>query len=400
MAESSPRPSAPPRKRRFKHLLMAALGKLARLHGVPTLPDWSARPHRVLFIRQDRIGDMILATGTIKAIARAHPTITVDVLASTLNAAVLKGNPHVGAIITIDKKRPWSYVTAIARMRRARYDAVVDSMIMSPSMTTTLLMLCAGAPHRIGLAGRGSDSLLTVAATPVPRAVHYVDRSAALLAPFGVSVTMPEDEASVAKGSGLWPPELFLNAEELSAGEAQWPRAATAAAHRGSRRRLLVNVSASTSPRYWPENRFIEALQQVRHGYPDVEILVVGLPNDAGRMSRVAAGAGAAVVRTPHYRHMMAIVAASDFVLTADTAVTHVASAFRKSVVVLFTGGGKIGAWWGPYGTHGKIIWNGGPLETLEVTPVVQALQEVLSPQQSLSAYAPASHTRSSKTGP
>ena len=44
----------------------------------------------MLYLRYDRIGDMVLATGIIKAIVSAQPTVTVDVLASLANAAVLR----------------------------------------------------------------------------------------------------------------------------------------------------------------------------------------------------------------------------------------------------------------------------------------------------------------------
>ena len=365
-------------ERRLKRYLIDALGNLLRPHSPRAFPDWRARPHRVLFLRYGRIGDMVLSTGTIRAIACALPKITVDVLASELNAAVLSGNPHVGTVIRIDKKRPWTYLTAIIRMRRARYDAVVDAMLLTPSLTTTLLMLCSGAPHRIGLAGRGNDSVLTVPVTPISATVHYVDRCAALLTAFGLPVSMPDTLPSNS-GSGLWQPELFLTVRELCAGELHWRCADSLAPGRSSRRRLVVNVSTSRRDRYWPERKFIAALVQLRTCYPDVQILIVGLPRDLDRMSWVGVGAGAAVVRTRHYRQMMAIVAASDFVLTADTSVTHVASAFSKPVVVLFPGREGGGACWGPYGTSGKIVWAGGPFESLEVGAVVGALQELMS---------------------
>src|SRR6516165_6052208 len=40
-------------------------------------PSWSARPMRVLFLRHDRVGDMIVSTGVMRAIARPHGTITL-----------------------------------------------------------------------------------------------------------------------------------------------------------------------------------------------------------------------------------------------------------------------------------------------------------------------------------
>jgi ADP-heptose:LPS heptosyltransferase len=386
-------------ERRLKTLLIAALGSLMRPRDSRELPNWSAGPHRVLYLRYDRIGDMVLATGIIKAIVSAQPTVTVDVLASVGNAAVLRGNPYVETIVTIDKKRPWSYLSALLRIRRARYDAVVDAKVFVPSLTSILLMWASGARHRIGIAERGNDSALTLLVNGVQDAVHWVDRSAALLGAFGVDPQRSTAErrralrtsgiypaarsSSPTTGWGIWRPELFLTPAELREGEARWHSADGRAPYRrGARRRLVVNVSASSRERYWPEEHFITTLIRIRKRHPDVLTLIIGSPEDAARMVQIARGAGAQAAYTPHYRQMMAIVASSDLVFTADTSVTHVASAFWKPAVVMFVGGG--GRCWGPYGTAGYIISTDGPsLESTDVDPVIRALESLIAAERS-----------------
>jgi ADP-heptose:LPS heptosyltransferase len=384
-------------ERRLKAQLIPTVASLMRPRDSRERPDWSAGPHRVLYLRYDRIGDMVLATGIIKAIVSAQPTVTVDVLASVVNAAVLRGNPHVKSVVTIDKKRPWTYLSAILRIRRARYDAVVDAMVLGPSLTSLLLMWASRARHRIGVAERGNDSALTVLVNRVHDAVHFVDHSAALLAAFGVDPrgssakrrgTLPTAgtyatarSSSPGTGWGIWQPELFLTQAELHEGEAHWHSAEGLAPHRGGdRRRLVVNVSASSRERYWPEEHFITTLNRIRTRFPDVVSLIIGSPQDAVRMEQIARGAHALVAYTPHYRQMMAIVAGSDLVLTADTSVTHVASAFRKPAVVMFPAGG--GACWGPYGTAGHIVSTDAPsLESTDVYPVMRALEALIAAQ-------------------
>src|SRR5688572_31626692 len=104
-------------------------------------PDWRERPYRVLFLRHDRIGDMILSTGILRAIAQSHPTIRLDVLASKTNAPVLKNEPYLNEIIAFDKKATRKYPGIFGDLRRKRYDAVIDCMVTAPSTTTLLLML-------------------------------------------------------------------------------------------------------------------------------------------------------------------------------------------------------------------------------------------------------------------
>lgn len=386
-------------ERRAKALAIRAFGALARPRSTLEPPDWSARPHRVLYLRYDRIGDMVLATGIIKAIQAAQPTITVDVLASIGNADVLRGNPRVGTVYTIDKARPLSYLRALARIRRVRYDAVVDAMVMAPSLTTMLLMWGSGAPHRIGVADRGNEFALTVPVSRLQGASHYVDHSAAVLAAFGVDpeherpADLPPAPAPVAAAAiavsspsggdwGVWRPEVFLAPEELSQAEERWRALETEAPRGDARARLLVNVSAGADWRYWPDDRFIATLTTIRARFPGLAIVLVGAPEDLLRMTRIGDAAGVKPVRTPHYRQMMALVARADFVLTADTSVTHVASAFGKPAVVLF--GRNRAALYGPYGTPGRVVSTAAlSLDAIDVGPVVQALGVLLAAPRS-----------------
>lgn len=386
--------------RQLKSQLFRLLAWALRPRGSREPPSWQAGQRRVLFLQYHRIGDMILATGIIRAIVAAQPTVTVDVLASFRNAAVLDGNPNVGTVITMDKKRPLSMLQALVRIRRARYDAVLDTMVLTRSLTNMLLMWGSGARYLIGVAGRGNDYALTLPVARVSEAAHHIDLSAALLAAFGVeprsyvregsgatpaaaAPAAATDGISPITGWGVWLPEIYLSAAELGEGERRW--LSTGALRTGPRaaRRLVVNVSAGSTRRHWPDERFITVLTWLRARFPHISLLLIGAAEDSERMTRIAGAAGVPVAHTPHYREMMAIVAASDFVFTPDTSVTHVASAFRKPVVVMFPAGE--GACFGPYGTTGWVVstpmsCSDSSLKSLQVEPVMQALAAVIDP--------------------
>lgn len=341
---------------------------------------------------------MVLVTGILHAIKLAQPTVTIDVLASVRNAPVLQGNPDIGTVYRIDKARPWTFLVALARVRPIRYDAVLDSMVTGPSLTSMLIMWASGARHRIGVAGRGNDFALTL---PVPRvvgAVHYVDHSAALLYPFGIDplqsapsrrphcadrgMREPSGAANDASsGWGAWRPRILLTKAELAAAEALWrsveeeclPEGAP-----GSARRLAVNVSAGAPWRCWPEDRFIAALRQIRRRFPEVRVLLIGTPADERLKSRIQQACGVARAPTANSRQMMALIATCDLALTADTAVTHVACAFDKPVLAMFARGSA--PHWGPYSASGRTVSTSGPtLASLTPEPVVQELERMLA---------------------
>src|SRR4029079_1531923 len=110
---------------------------------------FDARPLRTLFVRYERIGDMILATGLIRVLAEASAGGTVDVVANPVTAPVLEGNPHVGRGFTVDRRARWGYLTLTRQRRAARYAVIVDGRMNNPPVftSTPMLMLAARAPY-------------------------------------------------------------------------------------------------------------------------------------------------------------------------------------------------------------------------------------------------------------
>ena len=300
-------------------------------------PDWRARDYRVLFLRHDRIGDMILSTGILRAIAMAHPTVKLDVLASKTNAPVLLHEPYLHEVIAFDKRATGNFPRVFRDLRARRYDAVIDCMVTAPSTTTLLLMLASGARHRIGVRGRGNDFAYTLPVPAREHAEHIVDKLGALVAAFGLQPTALDLR-----------PRVRLTEEEITKGQRAWAPVA------GARPRVLVNVSAGRAHHYWPDDRFVQVIRTARERFPDADVVVVGSPGDRGRAQGIAREGGARFLADDGIRDAMAIVAGADVVFTPDTSISHACSAFDKPVVVLHPRG--FAALWGPYRTEGRAL--------------------------------------------
>src|SRR4051812_40147276 len=143
------------------------------MRGPRTHPDWGARPYKLLFLRHDRLGDMIVSTHVMRVIAESHPGLTLDVLASPANAAGIEGASYVREVIVFDRHDPGSYLKTAAALRAARYDAGIDCMVTAPSVTTLLLMPASGAPYRGGISGRGNDDAINVS-VPAAGGMQYM----------------------------------------------------------------------------------------------------------------------------------------------------------------------------------------------------------------------------------
>ena len=322
-------------------------------------PSWQAGPVRVLFLRHDRAGDMILSTGVMSAIARSHPTVTMDVLASPANAAILAAADYVADVIVFDKKHIAGYLAAIQRLRRARYDAVIDCMVTAPSLTTLLLIAASGARYRVGIAGRGNDAAfnVTVPAETRPNA-HMVDLLAALARAFDV------DPETVDRR-----PAISITDDERERADAIWGT-------RTGTPRVLINISAGTQARRWAESNYTAVMRHIQTRDPGAVFRVIGAPAEADRARHIAADGGGAYVRTPGIRDAFALVATSDFVFTPDTSIAHAASAFRKPCVAMYLRGTS--ERWGLYGTLGESVEHPeSTLDTLGVDRMLNAVDAV-----------------------
>jgi ADP-heptose:LPS heptosyltransferase len=339
----------------WRRLWIRLLVRLMRQPAGNGTPDWSARPQRVLFLRHDRAGDMILSTGVMRAIARSHPTITMDVLASPANAAILQGADYVGDVIVFDKKKVATYLPTALRLRGNHYDAVIDCMVTAPSLTTLLLVAASGARHRVGIAGRGNDQAFSVTVPPETRAgAHMVDLLAALAPAFGVHASAVDKQ-----------PVIALTDGEREQAERSW-------GDRGHPR-ILVNISAGTSARAWPAEHFVAVMEHLRARDPRSVFRVISAPGEAEKGERVAMGGGGVFVRTPGIRDAFAMVATASFVFTPDTSIAHAASAFHVPCVAMYLRGTS--ERWGLYGTHGLSIEH--PNSTLDDLPVATMLRAV-----------------------
>ena len=335
-------------------------------------PDWKARQYRVLYVRHDGIGDMILATGTLRAIACSHPTLKLDVLTHTSTAEMLRGNPHLDRVISFQPGRRLAYPTSLLRsIRRQRYDVVVDGMmrrfvdgaVQRPKVksSTVWLMVASGALHRIGMGGRPNDFIYTVPVIPPPeRSVHHAEYSAAVAVPFDVNPARADLKC-----------ELHISGSERDGAEARWHEL------EGSTRRarLLVNVSAANARRRWPLDRYIAVIQHVLARLNGANVLVIGAPGEEKEIFRVATEARAAAY-VPELREAFALVDTADVLFTPETSLGHAAAALRTPVVAMLPTGHEMLV---PYRATGRNLFGAdGTIGSVSVQSASSALDEVM----------------------
>ena len=121
------------------------------------------RAARVLVVKLDHVGDVILATAAIRALQEARPHDPIDVLIAPGSSVALEGNPCVGRILFYDSPRyrrargrasgERGPLRAIRDVARGGYSTIVE---LRGDWWTLLLPFLAGASRRVD---RGSVRL-------------------------------------------------------------------------------------------------------------------------------------------------------------------------------------------------------------------------------------------------
>lgn len=356
-------------ERAWRRAWMQAIGASSAGDPSARVPDWGSRRWSVLYLRSQGIGDMILATGVLRAIARSHPTITLDVLTTRAAAPVLENNPYVRRVHATDKSLAASVALA-STVRRVRYDVIIDgkitrgaSFIRSPAFT-----MMSRAPFRIGVGGGNHHLVYNICVPRYDRTrAHMVDGSALLAAPFGVDLAATD-----------FRPEVFLAADERAWAERSWEAVARDRSTNGTR--WLVNLSAGAPVRRWSDERWIALIAHLRARQPRARIAVMGVRAERDSVQRVAQASGAAAVDAPRLRDALAMVGTSERVITSNTSVTHAASAFRIPTVLLLEHGEDQ---WGSYHTPSEVAyWTGSSVASLAVETARDAVDRMLATQE------------------
>lgn len=120
---------------------------------------------RILALRPRALGDVVLTTPALRALARGHRGATLDVVTERPYAPLLAGLPEVTRVWTLERSTRATLALGL-QLRRERYDLVVDFF---GNPRTALLSRVSGAPRRAGYDLRGRRGAYTLR---VARSVH------------------------------------------------------------------------------------------------------------------------------------------------------------------------------------------------------------------------------------
>jgi ADP-heptose:LPS heptosyltransferase len=296
---------------------------------------------RVLVVRLDNLGDVLLTGPTFRALRHALPDAELVLLASPGGAAVAPLLPWVDRVETA--RAVWQDAQGRLPLDPARELALVDRLRALDADAAVILTsfsqtawapayacYLAGIPVRAGHAPDFGGSLLT---HPVsgPAPDHQAERNLHVIRALGVAVADDDLEVGI-------PATATHAAERLLAAAGIDDVAAP----------VIVLPGASCAARRYAPDRFAAAARTLaaEHGLP---VVVAGADTDREReltatVARLVPGAIDLGGRTA-VPELAAIIARAAVVLTNDSLGMHLADALRVPVVAAFAGTDREAEW-------------------------------------------------------
>jgi lipopolysaccharide heptosyltransferase II len=311
--------------------LASRMGRMGR--AMPLLTPATFAPQRILLIRTDLMGDLVLSLPAVHAMRRAYPAAEIDMLVLPANTGVIKHDPAITRILTYDPniwRRPNAFLTPacyraflglMGDLRTAKYDLCLSLA----GDWASIFAFFSKARRRVGYRGEAYPFFMT---DPVPGRryrihQHEVEYIAGLARAAGGIIgeeqrapVMTVSEQAIAEVSAL------LEANGVRDGDL------LIAAHAGA-----TNGMAKR----WPIPHWA-ALADLLITELGAKVILTGAPSDAEITGAVAAR----MQQTPldfagktSIPQLAALLARCDLVISGDSGPLHLAGAVGTPVLAI-----------------------------------------------------------------
>jgi lipopolysaccharide heptosyltransferase II len=295
------------------------------------------RFRKILFIRTDRIGDMVLSTPAFKAIKTAFPDAVLTVLASRTNYSLIQSDPHVDEILIHDSSAGLRETARmVRRLRFRRFDAVIDPMT-SYDAKTAFLSYLSQAETRIGFAGYGREVFFSAPVQQPEPKPGIVDLHLALLARLGIHCSGIE-------------PELFLREEEMDRAR-RWVRRV---APEGERI-IGLHPGAHYATQRWGIRNYA-ALVELLMKNTGLKPVVLGGPADIPLVKGILSRTNDSVptMLSSDLRESMALISQLNALVCNNSGPLHIAAALKVPTVSFM--GPTVKSLWTPFGSSNRVL--------------------------------------------
>lgn len=279
------------------------------------------QPKKILIIRTDRLGDVILSTPVIENLRRAFPNIHLSFMCQPYTKDVLVGNPYLDQVIVYDKygteKSFWTTVKFALKLRKEKFDWAI---VLHPTNRAHIIAFLAGIPLRVGWDRKYAFFL----SKKIPHdkqkgQKHEVEYTLDVLRALHISIDskklfFPLDEKSEVKIQSLLLGQRVEEKEDF----------------------FVIHPSASCPSKRWPQDHFLQLIKLLQEKFK-IKIILIGSESEKKFSNQLASHEGVVDLRGKlTLKETAALLKRAKLFISNDSGPVHIAAALNTPVISIF----------------------------------------------------------------
>ncbi len=307
-------------------------------------PEWRA-VRRVLAVRLDNLGDVLVMTPAMHAIRQSLPQVTLTLLASPIGAQAGRLNPDIDDVIVYQAPwmDPWQKLPRdpereqqmIALLRERQFDgAIIFTSFRQSPLPSAYLCYLADIPLRLAASIDGPGSLLTTRHKHPERMLHEVERGLDLVGAVGLTTEEHDLILRVPDDARGFLEETFpaLECRANLTRKRQQPYVPL------QRPLVVIHPGCSMPARTYPWEMYAELADQLieRLG---AAVVLTGAEAEQELVARVQhrmQHRALPLAGARPFPALCALIEAADLTITNNTGPMHMAAALKTPVIALF----------------------------------------------------------------
>lgn len=320
---------------------------------------------KILILRIDKFGDMIVTIPIIREIRKKFPHATIDIVLGQANKS-LSSNAlvYANSVLYYDKTL-LGLIRLLYQMRKNKYDICIDPLD-NPSITSGNLCYLSNATYTVGLY-KSNAKKYTHCIIPKDRLkVHIVERTAQMLLAFGIDpvVSNLDCEFQLEQSYLEKSRETLKNIIDLQ------------------RPVIAINTTGSISSRTMNKEFAIALYKEIHESACSFEaqILLFGPESQNAVLSSIQEHTNCLIAPfTTSFNEYAAMLKCASIIISPDTSAVHLAASWKTPTVCLFCKDNTGTALWTPYHTrHECVISDTYSINDIDIYKISNSLNEIM----------------------
>jgi len=300
---------------------------------------------RILIVRTDRIGDVLLSTPLIKALRERYPDAYLAMMVSPYAKDIVDGNPYLDKVIIYDKdgkgKSWYGSIKFALNLKKKRFDL---ALVLHPTNRVHLITYFAGIPRRVGF-NRKLGFLLTdrIKHTKQWGEKHELEYNLDFLRYLGIEAADKNLFMPIKPEAENWVADIFRT-EGVKPDD----------------KLLAIHPAASCPSKIWPQERFARVADILAEKY-GFKILLIAAAKDAKIAQNLAKNMQHPALNLAgrtSVSQLASLLKRCQLFISNDSGPVHIACAVATPVISIF-GRNQKGLnpiRWGPLGAKDKFL--------------------------------------------